>query len=293
MSCCTITFRGSSAFFVGCLLHLLAVAGSGCGSEEQFAAAELRVSRSAAHSLSTENRLSLNALSPRALSLRRLALDGLQPDGMERTVKGHELLKYLAQCALLEGAALQVAVDGEMHAHPGLFGLAPDWEHIPLGQRELGAVSGCLMAHVNRYGVSVDISVRQDGLVNTTAAEQRDFTRHEGAFFGSVFSDPQVMYSCTGDPRPDFTYNSCRPRSEHGDRLLRRCTDDQCAFIDVGPCSSVCESESDDGYDKCRDPSSPQGDHYAGVTNVWLLPHDSSRSVWPNHYATFFSRGCR
>ncbi|MCG8423866.1 MAG: hypothetical protein MJE77_38710 [Proteobacteria bacterium] len=206
------------------------------------------------------------------------------------------MLTYVAKCALNEHDSLVINVAGVEYEFSGLLGLAPDWESRALTANEEMAISACLLAHVNHFGVSVPISLRMGVELPVGEEERSRFGHFEGAFYGNLFSDTAVKYACAGQAPPDFSVSYPNHDTTEGDRLLRRCTDldgeagadrasntTLCEFIYVGLCSEVCASESEDGYTNCRT-DDEQEPVYAHVMSAWQLNHDDPASVWPNLY---------
>jgi hypothetical protein len=230
------------------------------------------------------NRLALNRLALNRLALNRLALNGVISGGMGAgellaTEEGREILAYVVQCALAEDDVLTATVDEQTYEFPGLLGLAPAWEHQPIGLDAQRLISACLLAHVNALGVSVSISVRAHGVVTSTPDERRDYPVYEGTFFGQLF-DGQTMwaYACQGS-----LGEAAREHSE--DRALRRCTDDttECAITAVGRCRDVCQKRSEDeGWTECW----AQGVLYEDAISVYLFaddPDDQNQRCQSNH----------
>jgi hypothetical protein len=108
------------------------------------------------------NRLSMNRLSLNSLSSVALTPDGesLASTDLLSDEGGRELLRYLVRCALPEGTELTGSTGQASYTFHGLVGLAPAWLDQPLKTSEQRWVSGCLLAHVNGYGVEVPISLR-------------------------------------------------------------------------------------------------------------------------------------
>jgi hypothetical protein len=235
------------------------------------------------------NRLALNRLALNRLALNRLALNRLSEDRLTlngsnelvQTEEGRELLRYVAQCALVEGDILVAEYQGTTFEFPGLLGLTPAWESQPLtagGQRMLSA---CLLAHVNAFGVSVPISLRASQVLPTTPGERQQYSVYEGTFFGQVFDGDAIKtYSCQG--------SAATAALEHSDdRAMRVCTDaaSQCAIESVGRCRDVCEQRrEDEGWVNCR----AHGVLYPETISVYLFADNADGM---NQHCT--SDGCR
>jgi hypothetical protein len=213
------------------------------------------------------NRLALNRLALNRLALNRLSADRLLLNGSEdlvQTEEGRELLRYVAQCALVEGDVLVADYHGTTYEFPGLLGLAPTWETEPLSAGSQRMLSACLLAHVNAFGVSVPISLRASQVLPTTPAEREQYSVFEGSFFGQVFEGDQIKtYSCQG--------SAATAALEHSEnRAQRVCTDNsgECGIESVGRCRDVCEQRrEDEGWVNCR----AHGVLYPETISVYLF----------------------
>jgi hypothetical protein len=216
------------------------------------------------------NRLALNRLALNRLALNRLALNRLALNGateLDVTEDGREVLKYVAQCALRDGDILVAEQAGVTYEFPGLLGLAPQWETAPLPAGSQRAVSACLLAHVNAFGVSVPISLRDKGALLSTPDERILYSVYEGTFFGQVFEAGAFRtYSCQGSV-------STAALEHSADRSLRVCTDDtgECDIVPVGRCLDVCElRHPDEGWVNCW----AEGVRYPETVSVYLFADD-------------------
>ena len=150
------------------------------------------------------NGLSTNGLSTNGLSTNGLSTNGLSTNGFKAwfdantPVYSAMVMKYLVRCALPEGQSRTfVSSAGVSYTWPGLFGLAPAWSAgsaIPVDEQQL--VSACLAAHVNKYGLHIDISVRgymaNGDSIPVTSEEREEFDLREACFFGNVFNGQGV-----------------------------------------------------------------------------------------------------
>jgi hypothetical protein len=216
------------------------------------------------------NRLALNRLALNRLALNRLALNRLALNGatdLDATEEGREVLKYVAQCALRDGDVLVAEHEGVTYEFPGLLGLAPQWESALLQASDQRMISACLLAHVNAFGVSVPISLRDKGSLPSTADERLLYSVYEGTFFGQVFEDGVFKtYSCQGSV-------STAALEHSQDRARRVCTDDtgECAIVPVGRCLDVCEQRHpDEGWVNCW----ADGELYPETVSVYLFADD-------------------
>lgn len=111
------------------------------------------------------------------------------------TAGGRELMKYVAICALPADQTLVIGSD----RFDGFYGLAAQWATTGCGDVACQRwVSACLLAHANKFGTPVQISLRSD-TVTAFALEAKqlaDFTYQEAAFYGNVFQ--RKLYACIG-----------------------------------------------------------------------------------------------
>jgi hypothetical protein len=208
------------------------------------------------------NRIAMNRIAMNRLSPDRLAYNSL--DGLETTPEGRELLVYVARCALRDSDVLVATAGDETYEFPGMLGLAVEWEHRALEPAEVHWVSACLLAHVNAFDVSVQISLRAPaGRIQTTPDEEFDFPVYEGTFFGDVFGENLLTYACVG--------NDAEIAAAHAsDRPLRACADPgpQCDVVELGYCRDVCDLYvPGTGWTECW----AEGVRYTETVSTFLL----------------------
>lgn len=178
---------------------------------------------------------------------------------------GMELFSYIVSCALPDGVRISTALDGVAQEFHGAMGLAPDWETRGLTLSERRWVSACLLARVNAYGISVQISMRGPDVLAPTDAERAAFTVVEGAFYGNVFvndSSELEMVACRG---------AGQAAGEHGGLVDRDCTEPagngltQCGMKYAGDCLDftpqspsprACATSLDGNYTSCMSQAS-------------------------------------
>ena len=211
---------------------------------------------------------------------------------MAATESGRNLARYAVICALDPDDSVSVDHDGMVYEFHGRLGLAPGWRQQALDGDARQRLSGCILAHVNAFGVEVPISVRLGNNSDTEQGEVPRYKRHEGAFYGDLFAPTPTVYACIGEPVSDLDV----PYGTHdltlGDRLLRRCTDEalagsgqtMCGFTFAGACSDVCDQVSASNYASCWSSPDRTDGVFAEATNVWTLAHDDPNSVWPVLY---------
>ena len=236
-------------------------------SSEALTSENLMSSNLLSSNLLSLNLLSSNLLSSNLLSSNNLALNTLASNGMENTNDGRELLKYLAKCSLPPGKSLVVHSAGVDYSYPGLLSLAPNWGAMPLNFSERRTMSGCLLAHVNAYGVSVPISVRLGNMMRADTAEAALFPVHEASFYGNVFDGQVSAFACVGTDRAAALAQSPW-------RQWRSCADavngnlSVCNIAVAGSCATQCDSSAN-GYRMCKDPSGAQ---WRDSMSVFLSP---------------------
>jgi hypothetical protein len=182
------------------------------------------------------NRLAFNRLAFNRLAFNRLAFNSL--DGIEATPDGRDVLTYVARCALAEGDVLIATHEDVTYEFPGLLGLATQWENRGLTGGEARWVSACLIAHVNAFGVSVEISLRAPERIAATPEEAHAFPVYEATFFGDVFGEDALeTYACIGS-------DAEIARVHAPDRALRVCADPgpECEVESLGYCRDVCDT---------------------------------------------------
>ena len=206
---------------------------------------------------------------------------------------GLELARSLADCALGDHDTIALATDTGKYRLEGRMNLAPGWKSLALTQAERELVSACVMAHTSYYSEQMDIDVVIDARgpqTRTGSDMDTRFSNFEGAFYGDLFGDSATAYVCSGDAAPDFeaAYPDHDPTA--GDRLLRRCTDDDgsgvtmCGFIYTGACEDVCGRVADGSYTDCRGGEQ----RYRQTMSVWLLSYDDAAAIWTEFYQSIF-----
>lgn len=149
---------------------------------------------SVTHNAMTFNAMTFNALMLHAnekvkdYSLQQVVAPGspFEPD-LANDPYSREFFEYLVSCALPEGDA----ITWQSLTWPGELGLCPAWKDSApdLACQEL--VSSCLLARINAYGETVQISLRglytDDSPLPMGSTEANQFGWAEGGFFGNIF----------------------------------------------------------------------------------------------------------
>ncbi len=201
------------------------------------------------------NAIAANAIAANAIAANAIAANAISEDvyliaanNLMDTTERRELLKYVVGCAIPAGVTLVGTHAGVTYEFHGDIGLAPRWIKRSLRETEERWVSACLLSRVNRFGVSVTISIRgPHKALKVSEPEAEDYSVEEGAFYGNVFrgaNEPLVWNACRG--RDEVT-------GESGDLDLRDCAE--------------------------RDPSNPGftlcGFKYAGDCDDWAPPKNA------------------
>jgi hypothetical protein len=152
-------------------------------------------------------------------------------------------LNYTVSCALNSNQSVTIQLGEQTVVLEGSLGLAQSWARRGIDAADQEAVSACLAARLNFFGVQVQISIRGRGLEPPSADEIAEYPLQEGAFWGNIFAEEPELFACTnranvqnsyanlrfcstGFPVPDGSTISCGP--------LRN----------VGSCSARCEVSS-------------------------------------------------
>lgn len=208
------------------------------------------------------NGIAPNALTPSSISAASLA--SLRDPGAAGNLS-RSFLRYAVGCAFAPSQTFAFAwTDGAGLVHhesyAGELGLAPYWAWGPLGSSGRQMVTACLLSRVNRFGVSVLVSLRsqRDPLDDqTTAAELAAYPYVEGAFWGDIFAEQPRAYSCY--VQSDVAHSRAAQRTcAAGYVDPATGAFEECGIIDIrGSCSSVCNSFSfsHQAYSGCLDPA--------------------------------------
>jgi hypothetical protein len=206
----------------------------------------------------TYNSLTYNSLTYNSLTYNSLTYNSLSTSELGNTAEGRSVLYYLVRCALPQGTDVTATFNDVTYTFSGLLGLAPGWQTGPLSTTDKGWMSACMLAHVNAFGVSIQVSVRgNNSALVVTTDEIASHTAQEGAFFGDIFASPQVLMSCVGSNpfgSPDSAYRVCASDAT------------ACGFVSAGDCTTKCNV----GSGLYKDCAAPTGTVYAEVITVYL-----------------------
>ncbi len=258
----------------GWMSVLLCVAAIGCGPAEQGLDGEGESLGTHADGLVSQNGLSTNGLSTNGLSTNGLSTNGLSTNGLstnglstnglstngfntwfgENPARSDEVMRYITRCALPAGQTLTYTHAGTTYTWTGVLGLAPGWAGgASATVAEQQVVSGCLAAHVNKYGVHLNISVlgrdALGGVIPTSTEELQTFGQPEAVFFGNLFNGEGLFAANDADylAYDQSTVRACGLSSWAGDP--------DCAVVisHVGSARSYCmQDASRTHYTRCN-----------------------------------------
>ncbi|SEL20291.1 GLTT repeat-containing protein [Stigmatella aurantiaca] len=182
---------------------------SNCGPHEP----EVEAPRLNTHhpALSSFNGLSANGLSANGLSANGLSANGLSANGLSTEAfagwfstdpeLSDMVMTYVVRCAVPAGQtrAFTYPPTGKTYKWAGGLGLAPAWAGgAPASLAEQQTITSCMLAHVNRYGEHVTISVlgrAADGdPIPYSVVELAQFNVREACFFGNLFNGEGLYF---------------------------------------------------------------------------------------------------
>ncbi|WP_199243313.1 hypothetical protein [Vitiosangium sp. GDMCC 1.1324] len=232
-----------------------------------------------AQELESANGVGLNGLAFNGLAFNGLAFNGLAFNGLnsqafsawfdQNPALADVVMKYVVGCAVPAGQTRTfTGSTGKTYVWTGSLGLTPDWaDGQPATVTEQQLISGCLAAHVNKFGRKVAISVQGNNArgepIPTPPAELQEFAQREGCFFGNLFTHEGV-----------FAGHDARPLAWN-ESSVRACALGQgrnaCAPItQVGSCAANCTPDpTNKYYTRCT----RNGISYAAITTR-LHPND-------------------
>lgn len=200
----------------------------------------------------TTNAIDLNGLLPNAIDLNGLdpsllsnnVLSALEDPGQLGT-NTRLIYKYIVGCALDTSQSISFSWTDSLgiphlENYWGALGLASAWKLTSIDELAQRAVSACLAARTNYYGIPVTISIRgpQPSISDVDAAEQLAFPKEEGAFWGDLFDGSPQLYACHNSA------NIANSRSKLRDCAAGHSDNGQiveCGYIKiVGDCDALC-----------------------------------------------------
>ncbi|WP_224248137.1 hypothetical protein [Hyalangium gracile] len=204
-----------------------------------------------ANGLST-NGLSTNGLSTNGLSTNGLSTNGLSTNGVSTAAfatwfqndrpLNDTLMRYVVLCGVESGQSVTYTdpVTSQVYTWDGLLGLTPGWAGGETAtEAEQQVLTACLAAHVNKYGMSVPMSVlgrnAEEEELEYTQEELETYSRTEGCFFGNIFRGEGLYVGRDGSslPAAESSVRACA--------LMSSAIRSECEpVMYVGACDSVC-----------------------------------------------------
>jgi hypothetical protein len=211
----------------------------------------------------SDNGLSLNGLSLNGLSLNGLSLNGLSLNGLSTsafsawfqadTAQANAVMRYVVLCAVPAGQSRTYtdSVTGQTYTWNGALGVAPDWASgQPATVLEQQLVSACLAAHVNKYGLNIQLSVlgrtAKNRLIPYTSSELSEYSHKEACFFGNLFTSEGIY---VGNDRGNLnarqsTARACTLSSNADGTRTTNCA----PLVYAGSCTSYCTLDASKTY---------------------------------------------
>jgi hypothetical protein len=237
----------------------LAIAASVAACGPGATAPDLGVARAA---LVAPNGLSPNGLARNGLARNGLARNGLARNGLARNgllsldfqswfdedaATSAAVMTYLVRCAAPAGQTYSFTspTTGVTYRWSGALGLALGWASgLEATVPEEQVITACLAAHVNKYGMHVEMSVLGQSAAGVPiavgATELSTFSQREGCFFGNLFEDEGV-YTGLDHPIWDKSFSSARACAFD---ILGIGPSADCPPINnVGPCGLICKKD--------------------------------------------------
>lgn len=181
---------------------------AGCGPEE--ALLEDEAPERNLQALSGSNGLALNGVVINGMVINGMVINGLVINGLgtqglmspdfinwfnQDPALNDMVMKYVVYCSTnwgLQKVFINPAT-GATHVWDGWLGLAHHWsEGAPATLAEQQLVSACLAAHVNTYGLHIQLSLLGEKATNRplyiAKGELSEYSTREACFFGNLFN---------------------------------------------------------------------------------------------------------
>jgi GLTT repeat (6 copies) len=204
------------------------------------------------------NGLSANGLSANGLSANGLSANGLSANGLSTSVfaawfsndpaRADMVMRYVVRCAVPAGQARTYThvSTGQSYTWNGGLGLAPGWASgAPANLAEQQVITACLMAHVNRYGLSIPISVlgrdAEGAVIPFTRNELETYSAREACFFGNLFTQEGLFFGVDRHVTDESQYltRACAGMQDAGGNPNTRCQ----PLLYIGGCKQSCWAE--------------------------------------------------
>jgi hypothetical protein len=197
-----------------------------------------------------------------AVPLASLASHHVGAFGIDAPQLPREAYEALIYCALAKDDSVTVQIDGQPVVLDGWLGFAPEWKNGDCsGESCQEWVTACLLGKLNAWGLPVSILFASEYEPHRGKANPADWPFEEGSFYGNLFADVPVGYTCLGRSA----------KVEPLMQVFRRCAVDPaaCMVTPAGDCFDIdgdgrrsCESfdEETGGFALCHgNPSGTDG----------------------------------
>ena len=250
------------------LAALVLAAMTGCGPQEEEPPMPAEALERGEQSLAGSNGLALNGLVINGLVINGLVINGLTINGLgtaglsspdfvrwfnQDPALGNMVMKYVVYCAMNRGRQRSFVnpSTGITYTWDGWLGLAHLWsEGEPATRVEQQLMSACLAAHVNTYGMHVQLSLLGETAsgrpLPATRGELAEYSTREACFFGNLFTG-EGLYAA--NDRNSLPPERSTPRRCGLSRTLIG-TDSECSPITrVGSCEQLsCTQDRESNY---------------------------------------------
>jgi hypothetical protein len=212
------------------------------------------------------NGMSVNGMSVNGMSVNGMSVNGFTPVAFATGAFGSwfngdvatrsVLMKYLVRCALATGRSYTWTNPSTRVAYTwaGSLGLAPGWTSgAPISKAEQELVSACLAAHVNEFGLAIDIAVEGTDATGATLLRSYDelwqYPNQEGCFFGNLFTGEGIF---AGIDHGDWGPSNSTKRGCVFDYSAIGTARDCPPLRVVGVCNQLCQPNTEGtGYTTC------------------------------------------
>ncbi|WP_224371823.1 hypothetical protein [Hyalangium versicolor] len=154
----------------------------------------------------TPNGLGTNGLGTNGLGTNGLGTNGLSTASFASWFNSNPaavsdmVMRYLVRCAVPAGQSRTWThpSTGVRYTWTGELGLTPNWASGQVAtEREEQLITACLAAHVNKFGVSMQISVvgrdALNNLVPMAPGEATTYSQREATFYGNLFRNEGIF----------------------------------------------------------------------------------------------------
>jgi hypothetical protein len=161
------------------------------------------------------------------------------------------LMSYLVRCAVPAGQTRTWTnpSTGQSYSWAGGLGLAAGWASGNAATvLEQQVVTACLLAHVNKFGLHVDLSLlgrdAQGTALPIAAGELSTYSEPEGCFFGNGFNSSATFYAGSDHATLSASQSSVRACAMDWAGGAADCA----PIVHVGACSQYCTKDATGTY---------------------------------------------